>query len=294
MESNHKDLLDQVINETNTTEIPVTEGEETQTEESIQEKIERGCIKLDSCTGAGFFIDPSNNPDLFAPENVMTHISHFIEQEQALTNIYHNLLCHSQVPMNEFSEYLDHLIPQLEKSLKGFGMNVDMYKDQNDKLSSYELALYISFDLFSFTKTILGYLESIALAYIPQYTPQTPPMESGFTNPGVFNNGEVELPDGSGNKCYKVYGHIQKDNSVEIIQVEESSIDPSDLLVVHDEDGDELDCVISVHTINKSEEDAVRDAKIVFQGYIRDMLETDTARAYRLAEEMQAESGLLS
>ena len=41
MESNHKDLLDQVINEANTTEIPVTEGEETQEEESIQEKIER-------------------------------------------------------------------------------------------------------------------------------------------------------------------------------------------------------------------------------------------------------------
>ena len=63
-----------------------------------------------------------------------------------------------------------------------------------------------------------------------------------------------------------MYGHIQQNNTVEVIQVEESSIDPSDLLIVHDEDGDEYDCVISVHTINKSEEDAVRDAKVVFAG----------------------------
>lgn len=290
METNHKELFDQVIGETNETEIPVAEGEMPE-EDAIEEKIKQGCIKLDSCTGAGFFIDPANNPDLFSPENVLKHITHFAEQEAALINIQHNLLCHSQVPMHEFSEYLDGLIPRLEASLKGYGMSVDLYKEQNANISSYELALYITFDLFSFTKTILHYLESMAIMAIP--AAPTAPMTSGFTNDGVFNPGDVELPDGSGNKCYKVYGHIQADNSVAIIQVNEDSIDPSDMLIVHDEDGDEMDCVISVHTVAKNEEDAARDAKIVFEGYVRDMLETEADKAYRIAGEMQATSGLL-
>ena len=64
METNHKELFDQVIGETNETEIPMAEGEMPE-EDAIEEKIKQGCIKLDSCTGAGFFIDPANNPDLF-------------------------------------------------------------------------------------------------------------------------------------------------------------------------------------------------------------------------------------
>ena len=293
METNHKELFDQVIGEENTNEIPTNNEEE----ETIEDKMHKGCIPLKSCTGAMFFIDPTDpkNAELFAPENLIKHISNFSEQEDALTNIYHNLLCHSQVPMHEFSEYIDGLVPQLEKSLNGFGMTIDMYTEQNPNLSTYEKALYITFDLFSFTKTLNHFLVTMAMATIP--APQVDQPGFGFTNDGVFNDGEVDIPSTAdkyeGNKGYKVYGHIQSDNSVEILQVIEEDTDPSDMLVVHDEPDDELDGVISLYTIASSEESAVLDAKIVFKGYIRDMLETDIDKAYRVAEEMKAESGLL-
>ena len=294
METNHKDLLDQVIGEENTNEIPENEIEQ---EETIEEKLNKGCIPLTSCTGTSFFIDPSNNPDLFAPENLLKHISSFTEQEDALINIYRNLLCHSQVPMQEFSEYVDHLIPQLEKSLNGFGMTVDMYTKQNPNLSPYEKALYITFDLFSFTKTLNHHLVTMSMADILINTSPAHNMTSGFTNDGIFNTGEVDLPVENKygeNKCYKVYGHIQSDNTVTIIEVTEEDTDPSDMLIVHDEDGDEYECVVSLYTIAKSDEDAARDAKIVFEGYVRDMLETEADKALRIADEQIATSGLIS
>lgn len=287
METNHKEILDQVIGEVSEATAP--EAEPEQNIGKPEEEIGPGCIRLDSCTGEGFYIDPKNNPELFAPENIMTHIANFAQQEQSLINIQNNLLKHSQTPLPEFQEYLNGLIPQLERALVGYGLTSQIYREIGRNLSDYELALYMIFDLFSFTKTILGYLESITMVNLST----TVAPENGFAKNDVFEAGEVELPDGSGNKCYKVYGHIQQDNTVTIIQVEESSIDPSDMLIVHDEDGDELDCVISLHTVAKTEEAAARDAKIVFDGYVRDMLETDADRAYRIAEEMQADSGLL-
>ena len=147
----------------------------------------------------------------------------------------------------------------------------------------------------SFTKTLNHYLTIMMIG--SSWLGGAPGEESSFMPNDVFAPGEVEIPSTAnkyeGNKCYKVYGHIQSDNSVEILQVIEEDTDPSDMLIVHDEPDDELECVISVHTIAKTEEIAVRDAKIVFEGYIRDMLETETDKAYRVAEEMNAESGLL-
>lgn len=289
METNHKELFDQVIEETKDTEFSM--------DGSMDDKVNNGCIPIHSCTGAIYFVDPHDpgNSDLFAPDNLMKNISGFSEMETSLINVMHNLLRINEFPDDEREDYICHLIEQFTQSLNAYGIK-PTYDEINTTMSMYTKAMFMAFDLFSFAKTLNHFLVSMVQANMLSGVPTE--KANGFTDDNVFDDGEVDLPTSTaekyeGNRCFKVYGHIQSDNSVEILQVIEEDTDPSEMLIVHDEDNDELDCVISVHTIAKTEQEAVRDAKIVFQGYIRDMLETETDKAYRVAEEMNAESGLL-
>lgn len=284
METNHKDLLDQVMKEES--EIPM--------DGSMEEKMNDGCIPIHSCTGAVYFIDPKDpgNAELFAPDNMLTNISKFSEMEMSLINVMHNLLRINEFPLEEKNNYLDSLIEQFTNSLNGYGI-IPKYEELNDSLTSYTKAMFMAFDLFSFAKTLNHFLVTMSMASMMNFIPGAD-QPTGFTNTGVFDDGEVDLPTGNERKGYKVYGHIQEDHSVTIIHIIEDDVDPSELLIVHDEDGDELDNVISVNTVATSEENAVKDAHTVFAGYIRDMYETEAEKKLRIADEMNASSGLIS
>ena len=291
METNHKELFDQVIGE-ETNEVPM--------DGSTEDKINAGCIPIQTCLGSTMYIDPNDpgNADLFAPENFMKHISGFSEMESSLVNVMHNLLRINEFEVKDRGDYIKHLIEQFSQSLTGYGIDPKKYDELNEALSPYVKAMFMCFDLFAFAKTINHYLVSMAQAQMMATGGLSSilPSES-FTSDDVFAPGEVDLPTEGKyeeNKCYKVYGRIQPDNRVEILQVIEGDTSPDDMLIVHDEEDDELEGVISLYTINKTEEEAVINAKIVFEGYIRDMLETDADRALRIAEEMNSSSGLIS
>lgn len=296
METNNRELMDKVIQEENTTnEVPTENMKQI---DDFDKRVEAGCIPLVSCTGIRFLVDPldPSNNHLFGPENRVQVISSFTRQEESLNNICRNLMfCGSdKISSEEFSKYVEEESENLKKSLVGFGVDTTIYKELNPNLSTYELALFMTFDLMSFTKTLNHYLTIMMIG--SEWLGGAPGEASSFMPEDVFEPGEVDLPtEGKyeNNKCYKVYGHIQPDNRVEILQVIEGDTDPSDMLIVHDEDHDELEGVISLYTIASSEEIAVRDARIVFDGYVRDISETEADKAYRVAEEMNATSGLL-
>ena len=300
METNNRELMDQVIQEESTTnEVPTENMEQI---DDFDKRVEEGCIPLISCTGIKFLVDPLDpgNSHLFGPENRVQVISTFSRQETSLNNICRNLMFKGsdQVPAEKFDAYVEEESENLKKSLMGFGVDTTIYKDFNPSLSKYELALFMVYDLMSFTKTLNHYLTIMMIG--SEWLGGAPGEASSFMPEDVFEPGEVDLPTDNTegkyeeNKCYKVYGHIHSDNTVEILQVIEEDTSPDNMLIVHDEEDDELEGVISLYTINKTEEEAVINAKIVFEGYIRDMLETDADKALRIAEEMTASSGLIS
>ena len=297
METNNRELMDQVIQEESTTnEVPTENMEQI---DDFDKRVEEGCIPLISCTGIKFLVDPLDpgNSHLFGPENRVQVISTFTRQETSLNNICRNLMFKGsdQVPAEKFDAYVEEESENLKKSLMGFGVDTTIYKDFNPSLSKYEIALFMVYDLMSFTKTLNHYLTIMMIG--SEWLGGAPGEASSFMPEDVFEPGEVDLPTEGKyeeNKCYKVYGHIQSDNTVEILQVIEEDTSPDDMLIVHDEEDDELEGVISLYTINKTEEEAVINAKIVFEGYIRDMLETDADKALRIAEEMSSSSGLIS
>lgn len=297
METNNRELMDQVIQEESiTNEVPTENMEQI---DDFDKRVEEGCIPLISCTGIKFLVDPLDpgNSHLFGPENRVQVISTFSRQETSLNNICRNLMFKGsdQVPAEKFDAYVEEESENLKKSLMGFGVDTTIYKDFNPSLSKYEIALFMVYDLMSFTKTLNHYLTIMMIG--SEWLGGAPGEASSFMPEDVFEPGEVDLPTEGKyeeNKCYKVYGHIQSDNTVEILQVIEEDTSPDDMLIVHDEEDDELEGVISLYTINKTEEEAVINAKIVFEGYIRDMLETDADKALRIAEEMSSSSGLIS
>ena len=297
METNNRELMDQVIQEESTTnEVPTENMEQI---DDFDKRVEEGCIPLISCTGIKFLVDPLDpgNSHLFGPENRVQVISTFTRQETSLNNICRNLMFKGsdQVPAEKFDAYVEEESENLKKSLMGFGVDTTIYKDFNPSLSKYEIALFMVYDLMSFTKTLNHYLTIMMIG--SEWLGGAPGEASSFMPEDVFEPGEVDLPTEGKyeeNKCYKVYGHIHSDNTVEILQVIEEDTSPDDMLIVHDEEDDELEGVISLYTINKTEEEAVINAKIVFEGYIRDMLETDADKALRIAEEMSSSSGLIS
>ena len=279
----HKELFDQIIGEETTNDVPV--------DGSIQERVDAGCIPIHSCTGAIYTIDPFDpgNAELFSGENRLKNISGFSEMETSLINAMRNLLIINEFPVEERDKYIDMLDKEFMERLTAYGMKPN-YTEINPTLSTLEKVKFMAFDLLSFTKTINHFLVSMSMQSM--FTlPET------FMTEDVFGKDEVPVPDANEdaleNKSYKVYGHIQPDNTVTIINIIEEDADPSEYLIVNDEDDDELDGVISLHTIAKSEADAARDAQIVFNGYIRDMIETTSERELRIADEMSAPSGLL-
>ena len=279
----HKELFDQIIGEETTNDVPV--------DGSIQERVDAGCIPIHSCTGAIYTIDPFDpgNAELFSGENRLKNISGFSEMETSLINAMRNLLIINEFPVEERDKYIDMLDKEFMERLTAYGMKPN-YTEINPTLSTLEKVKFMAFDLLSFTKTINHFLVSMSMQSM--FTlPET------FMTEDVFGKDEVPVPDTNEdaleNKSYKVYGHIQPDNTVTIINIIEEDADPSEYLIVNDEDDDELDGVISLHTIAKSEADAARDAQIVFNGYIRDMIETTSERELRIADEMSASSGLL-
>lgn len=291
METNHKELFDQVIGEA-ANEVPM--------DGSAEDKINAGCIPIQTSLGSTLYVDPNDplNADLFAPENFMKHISGFSEMESSLVNVMHNLLRINEFEVNERGKYVRTLIENFSQSLTGYGVDPKKYDEINESMSPYTKAMFMCFDLYAFAKTINHYLVSMAQAQmmVSGGLGSILPKQS-FASDDVFAPGEVDLPTEGKyeeNKCYKVYGHIQSNNTVEILQVIEEDTSPDDMLIVHDEEDDELEGVISLYTINKTEEEAVMNAKIVFEGYIRDMLETDADKALRIAEEMSSSSGLIS
>ena len=278
--ANHNDLFDQIIGEEKTNEVP-EDG-------SIQGKIDAGCIPIHSCTGAIYTIDPFDpgNADLFSGENRLKNISGFSEMESSIVNVMFNLLRINEFTEEQKTDYINMLDKEFTERLLGYGMKPN-YDEINPNLEVIDKVKFMAFDLLSFTKTINHFLVSMSMQSMFN-TPER------FMTEDVFGKDEVPVPDDKKDfKSYKVYGHIQPDNSVVIIDVHEEDTDPSEYLIVNDEDGDELDCVISVYTISKTEEQAVKDAQIVFNGYIRNMTETATERELRLADEMTAPSGLL-
>jgi predicted RNase H-like HicB family nuclease len=210
----------------------------------------------------------------------------------------HNLLRINEFEVKDRGDYVTHLVEQFSQSLTGYGIDPKKYDELNEAMSPYTKAMFMCFDLYAFAKTINHYLVSMAQAQMMATGGLSSILPSKtFASDDVFAPGEVDLPtEGKyeNNQCYKVYGHIQSDNRVEILQVIEEDTSPDDMLIVHDEEDDELEGVISLYTINRTEEEAVINAKIVFEGYIRDMLETDADRALRIAEEMNSSSGLIS
>lgn len=285
--TNHKELFDQIIGEENTNTIP----EQKESAESIEEKLNDGCIPLKSCTGVVYFIDPNDpqNAELFAPDNLLTHVSNFSQQEDSLINIERNLLMKNSIPEDEFKEYVTNITGRLEESLKGFGVDVSAYKDMNGTLTDYEYLTFLVFDLFSFTKTLNHFLVSMSMANMMMGAHS---IEGMTDDKGVFEPGEVELPtpEKKENKGYKVYATVTDSGKVDIIQVDEEYSDPSDMYIVHNDDSDG---VYYVYTIAESEEDAAKSAKIVFDGFARNMNETDFDKAIRIAEEMNSSSGLI-
>lgn len=278
METNHGDLLNEVIREEKN--VPM--------DESMEAKVNEGCIPIHSCTGAVYFIDPKDpgNAALFSSDNIMENISKFSEMEMSLINVMHNLLIINEFPEDEKSKYISSLIEQFTQSLNGYGIK-PTYDELNKTLDVYTKAMFMAFDLFAFAKTINHFLVSMVQANM---------MLGGLQhNDSPYTTDlDVDLPDGNDStKCYKVYGHIEKDNSVAIIQVTEEDTDPSEFLIVQDEHDDELDGVISLYTLSTSEEQAAIDAQIVFDGYVRNLTETEAERAIRIADEMSAPSGLL-
>lgn len=279
----HKELFDQIIGEETTNDVPV--------DGSIQERVDAGCIPVHSCTGAIYTIDPFDpgNAELFSGENRLKNISGFSEMETSIIDAMRNLLIINEFPVEERDKYIDMLDKEFMERLTAYGMKPN-YTEINPTLSTLEKVKFMAFDLLSFTKTINHFLVSMSMQSM--FTlPET------FMTEDVFGKDEVPVPDTNEdapeNKSYKVYGHIQPDNTVTIINIIEEDADPSEYLIVNDEDDDELDGVISLHTIAKSEADAARDAQIVFNGYIRDMIETTSERELRIADEMSAPSGLL-
>lgn len=279
----HKELFDQIIGEETTNDVPV--------DGSIQERVDAGCIPIHSCTGAIYTIDPFDpgNAELFSGENRLKNISGFSEMETSLINTMRNLLIINEFPVEERDKYIDMLDKEFMERLTAYGMKPN-YTELNPTLSTLEKVKFMAFDLLSFTKTINHFLVSMSMQSM--FTlPET------FMTEDVFGKDEVPVPDTNEdapeNKSYKVYGHIQPDNNVTIINIIEEDADPSEYLIVNDEDDDELEGVISLYTIAKSEADAAKDAQIVFNGYIRDMIETTSERELRIADEMSAPSGLL-
>ena len=279
----HKELFDQIIGEETTNDVPV--------DGSIQERVDAGCIPIHSCTGAIYAIDPFDpgNAELFSGENRLKNISGFSEMETSIIDAMRNLLIINEFPVEERDKYIDMLDKEFMERLTAYGMKPN-YTEINPNLNTLEKVKFMAFDLLSFTKTINHFLVSMSMQSM--FTlPET------FMTEDVFGKDEVPVPDTNDdapeNKSYKVYGHIQPDNTVTIINIIEEDADPSEYLIVNDEDDDELDGVISLHTIAKSEADAAKDARIVFNGYIRDMIETTSERELRIADEMSAPSGLL-
>lgn len=279
----HKELFDQIIGEETTNDVPV--------DGSIQERVDAGCIPIHSCTGAIYTIDPFDpgNAELFSGENRLKNISGFSEMETSIIDAMRNLLIINEFPVEERDKYIDMLDKEFMERLTAYGMKPN-YTEINPTLSTLEKVKFMAFDLLSFTKTINHFLVSMSMQSM--FTlPET------FMTEDVFGKDEVPVPDTNDdapeNKSYKVYGHIQPDNTVTIINIIEEDADPSEYLIVNDEDDDELEGVISLYTIAKSEADAAKDAQIVFNGYIRDMIETTSERELRIADEMSAPSGLL-
>ena len=279
----HKELFDQIIGEETTNDVPV--------DGSIQERVDAGCIPIHSCTGAIYTMDPFDpgNAELFSGENRLKNISGFSEMETSIIDAMRNLLIINEFPVEERDKYIDMLDKEFMERLSAYGMKPN-YTEINPTLSTLEKVKFMAFDLLSFTKTINHFLVSMSMQSM--FTlPET------FMTEDVFGKDEVPVPDTNDdapeNKSYKVYGHIQPDNTVTIINIIEEDADPSEYLIVNDEDDDELERVISLYTIAKSEADATKDAQIVFNGYIRDMIETTSERELRIADEMSAPSGLL-
>ena len=279
----HKELFDQIIGEETTNDVPV--------DGSIQERVDAGCIPIHSCTGAIYTLDPFDpgNAELFSGENRLKNISGFSEMETSIIDAMRNLLIINEFPVEERDKYIDMLDKEFMERLTAYGMKPN-YTEINPTLSTLEKVKFMAFDLLSFTKTINHFLVSMSMQSM--FTlPET------FMTEDIFGKDEVPVPDTNDdapeNKSYKVYGHIQPDNTVTIINIIEEDADPSEYLIVNDEDDDELEGVISLYTIAKSEADAAKDAQIVFNGYIRDMIETTSERELRIADEMSAPSGLL-
>lgn len=298
--NNNREFMDQVIQEANATnEVPNNDMERA---EEYNKKIEEGCIPLISCTGVRFLVDPLDpgNNHLFGPENRMQVITSFLKQEESLNNICSNLMLKGsdRISAEEFDDYVEKEIENLKKSLMGFGVDVTIYKDANPNLTTYDLAMFMVYDLMSFTKTLNHYLTIMMMG--SEWLGGAPGETSSFMPEDVFEPGEVEIPTEEpksgkyeNNKCYKVLGHIQPNNSVAIIDIAEGDTSPDNMLIVHSEEDADFDGVVSVYTIAPDEKTATHDARVVFEGYVRDMLETDADKAYRVAEEMSASSGLL-
>jgi hypothetical protein len=298
----NEEIMNEVVQEENTTNEVPNENMTRIEEDSFNKRVEEGCIPLVSCTGIRFIVDPLDpaNDHLFGPENRMQVISSFTRQEESLNNICRNLMfCGSdKVSAEEFKEYVENETENLKRSLAGFGVDTTIYKELNPNLSTYELAMFMTYDLMSFTKTLNHYLTIMMIG--SSWLGGAPGEETSFMPEDVFEPGEVEIPSDDttkgkydNNKCYKVLGHIQPNNSVAIIDITEGDTSPDNMLIVHSEEDADFDGVVSVYTIAPDEKTAVNDARVVFEGYIRDMLETDADKAYRVAEEMTASSGLL-
>lgn len=142
----HKDLLDSVISgmtgeKGNTKEIDMSDME-------VDQEVANS-IQLALSTGETYLVDPNK----FDWNSAMQSLGQLDENETAFRNMMFGLINVAHEDSDESKKYITKTIKDLTEYLEGYQITVD-YRQFNDKLTDFEIAMLLLFDVNNVTRTM--------------------------------------------------------------------------------------------------------------------------------------------
>lgn len=231
----HKELFDEVINETH-----------QDAAEAVDDNIDN-CIQLKLSTGEMYLVDANT----FDWDNAVKNLTSMIENEDALRSIMFALLNVEDPSEAKATEMINDTIKQLETFMDNFQVHAN-YEQFDSNITSYKKALFMVFDANNIVRTMSHHTEMYNM--IHQISMITDDLEHNICDCPECDHEHDDHPY----QIFKVTA-VTTEGGTTIDSIEPGFCSPDEIDIIMEYDGKMV-----VHVCSKDFTEAREDALAIF------------------------------